>query len=317
MNTSVALRETAPEFAPVVEDFATGGYHLFPRPVDPASADALLRQVRGLRRFDASLFLSEAEFDANPTYRGVNPVPGRNLLDQYAPQLGFVEQDPMIREALSDLLGQGYRLNNRKFVCGVPASVIPDWLKARIQGNPVNNLGPYVRPEFRDITYFYGIDFHQDLIDFPDREADMVTLYVYLHRVGDHDAPLYLLEGSHALGATLFPHWLEQSGPTVWRYSASDRDGAAAIACRQRMLTGDAGFAAMWHGCTLHGTQPDQSDLERLSLRYLFVRDPDAADCGLDRINATLDGPLTLTATRKDLDANGKARMKFNAVNRA
>ena len=93
---------------------------------------------------------------------------------------------------MTALLGPGYEILNKKVVCGVPARSIPDWLKTRIHGNPVNNLGAYVRPQNRDVTYFYGIDFHQDLIDYKEREADFLTLYVYLHPVTRADAPLYL-----------------------------------------------------------------------------------------------------------------------------
>ena len=56
------------------------------------------------------------------------------------------------------------------------------------------HLGAFVRPEFRDVTYFYGIDFHQDLIDYKNRPADFLTLYVYLHPVTRSDAPLFLLD---------------------------------------------------------------------------------------------------------------------------
>ena len=52
------------------------------------------------------------------------------------------------------------------------------------------------------------------------------------------------------------------------------------------MLVGGAGFTAMWHACTLHGTQPDAADNERLSLRYLFAKRPGARG-GLDAVNAT------------------------------
>src|SRR5581483_11649771 len=210
------------------------------------------------------------------------------------------------------LLGGDYRLLDRKIVCGVPASAVPAWLKARITDNPVNNLGAYVRPEFRDVTYFYGIDFHQDLIDFKDRDADFVTLYVYLHEVGPHDAPLYLLEGSHALGATVFPHELARRGG-LWRYG--DRAGGQRL-CRQVMLTGPAGSAAVWHACTLHGTQPDAADNARLSLRYLFAKAPGAGRTGLDRVNDTLRGPIRLASTRQDLDGRGAAKLKANSVNR-
>ena len=297
----------------VTDTFAEAGYHMFAQPVDPRASAALLADVRAVRAFDASLFLTEAEFDADPQYVGVNPRPGRNLLDAYADRLAFVEQAPQIVAGLTELLGEGYEILNRKFVCGVPASDVPAWLKARIEGRPVNNLGAYVRPEYRDITYFYGIDFHQDLIDYKDRDADFLTLYVYLHPVSDRDAPLYLLENSHSLGASVFPHDLTRVGDAAWRY----RNGAHGEALtRQQMLTGPAGFTAMWHACTLHGTQPQQSDRARLSLRYLFAKTT-SRSTGIDAVNAGLSGPTRIQSTRIDLAEDGSARMKRNSVNKA
>jgi hypothetical protein len=300
------------EAASVTDDFIQDGYHRFPAPVDPAAAARLLAKIRATRAFDHRLFLSEAAFDADPVYTGVNPRPGRNLLESLDDDLAFVERDPVVVAGLTELLGDGYEIFNKKVVCGVPARSVPAWLKGRITDNPVNNLGAYVRPEYRDVTYFYGIDFHQDLIDFKDRDADFVTLYVYLHPVSASDAPLYLLEGSHRLGATLFPHDLARHGDG-WRY----RDGRGGeIPVRQIMVTGAGGATAMWHACTLHGTQPDAADNERLSLRYLFAKRP-GAPCGLDAVNASLAGPIRLGDTRADLDANGAARIKANTVNRA
>jgi hypothetical protein len=293
-------------------DFIARGYHAFEHPLDPIEAGRLLAEIRATRAFDASLFLSEAAFDADPQYTGVNPRPGRNLLERFEAELAFVERDPGVVAVLGDLLGDGWETLNKKVVCGVPASAVPAWLKARITDNPVNNLGAYVRPEYRDVTYFYGIDFHQDLIDFKNRDADFVTLYVYLHPVGPHDAPLYLLEESHRLGATVFPHDLTREGPG-WRYG--DRRGGQVLAA-QRMLVGGTGFAAVWHACTLHGTQPDAADNERLSLRYLFAKRP-GARAGLDDVNAALAGPIRLDSTRQDLDESGAARIKANSVNRA
>lgn len=297
---------------PAVSDFIAHGYHVFDGGVDAEAAAALLASIRATRAFDGSLFMTEAEFDADPRYTGVNPRPGRNLLDVFEDQLGFVERNAGIVDALTAMLGEDYALLNRKVVCGVPRSTVPDWLRARIEGNPVNNLGAWIKPAYRDLTYFYGIDFHQDLIDFRDREADFVTLYVYLHSVGRRDAPLFLLEDSHRLGATVFPHDLTRADGG-WTY----RDGhGGEIECRQHLLTGPAGYAAMWHGCTLHGTQPDAADHERLSLRYLFAKTA-TGSVGIDEVNATLDGPISLTATREDLDADGAARIRRNIVNAA
>jgi hypothetical protein len=157
-----------------------------------------------------------------------------------------------------------------------------------------------------------GIDFHQDLIDHKGRHADFITLYVYLHPVGAADAPLFLLEDSHKLGATVFPHQLGKDA-SGWTYG----DGRGhRIPVRQVMLTGEAGYAAMWHACTLHGTQPDAADEERISLRYLIAKAP-GARAGMDEINAMLGVPMRLEDTRVDLAADGSARLKQNAVNAA
>jgi hypothetical protein len=285
------------------------GAHLFEQAVDPLACAELLARVRHLRRFDQGLFLSEAEFDADPHYTGVNPKPGRNLLEQMG-DLAFVERAPPLVEALSTLLGGDYQLLNRKFVCGIPDSSIPEWVRRRVLGNPVNNLGAYVRPEFRDITYFSGIDFHQDLIDYKDRVADFLTAYVYLHPVSDRDAPLHLLEGSHRLGASVFPHDLARIGPCTWRY---DNGQAGQMSTTECVLIGEAGFAAIWHACTLHGTRPTAADRERISLRYLFARG-NAASATLDAVNSSLRGRLSLASTREDLAADGSAAISGNVL---
>ena len=297
---------------PAVEDFIEGGAHLFDQPVDPAACAALLAEIRADRHFDQRLFLTQAEFDADPQYTGVNPRPGRNLLERFEDQLGFVERDAAILDGVTALLGPCYTILNKKVVCGVSQTSVPAWIRARILGNPVNNLGAYVRPEYRDVTYFYGIDFHQDLIDYKARPADFLTLYVYLHPVSRQDAPLFLLKGSHRLGGTMFPHDLTATSDASWRY----RDGQGGeVETDQLILTGGAGFTAMWHACTLHGTQPDAADHERISLRYLLARGP--ARAGMDEVNATLQGPLLLSETRTDLAADGRAQVKRNTINQA
>jgi hypothetical protein len=314
MNAMPKPRDLEPSLAEtVVADFIRDGAHLFDLPVDADACADLLAHIRATREFGASLFLSEEEFDADPQYTGVNPRPGRNLLERFEDSLGFVEQAPQLVEGITALLGPGYEILNKKVVCGVPAASVPEWLKTRILGNPVNNLGAYVRPQHRDVTYFYGIDFHQDLIDYKDREADFLTLYVYLHPVSRADAPLYLLQGSHTLGGAVFPHNLTRIGDADWLYRNGEQ---GEVVARQKVLTGDTGFAAIWHACTLHGTQPDAADHERISLRYLVAK-RHAGPTGMDAVNAKLKGPLSLTATRADLAADGSAAIKSNTVLKA
>ena len=74
-----------------------------------------------------------------------------------------------------------------------------------------------------------------------DREADFVTLYVYLHPVGRADAPLHVLEGSHSLGASVFPHDLTRMGEETFAYRNGEH-GEAEV--RLTLLTGETGQAA-------------------------------------------------------------------------
>jgi hypothetical protein len=295
-------------------EMAEAGVHHFGPAADPEAAAALLAAVKATRHFDHRLFLSEAEFEADPQYKGVNPRPGRNLLEPLGERLAFIEHNPAITAYLSGLLGADYAIIDKKLVAGVPHAAVPDWVVKRIAGNAVNNLGAYVRPDYRDITYFYGIDFHQDLIDWENRTSDFITLYVYLHEVGPQDAPLYVIPGSHLLGATRFPHRLTRAGSGSAITYADDH--GRSLDLHHQMLVGPAGSAYLWHALMLHGTQPDRADHERISLRYLIARgDAPAGSVGIDRVNAAVDGSLSLATTREDLAADGAARMKANAIN--
>lgn len=289
---ALARSDFAPWSLPVavVSDLVRKGAHLFEEPLDPRACAALLDEIRATRRFDESLFLSEAEHAADPQVTGVNPKPGRNLLERLEQHLGFVERAPQVVEALWSLLGPDYKILDKMVICEVPNRALPDWLKRRGHGDPTRGLGGYVRPELRDMAYVHGADFHQDMISRPEGGADFVTLYVYLHPVTEADAPVHLLEGSHRLGASAFPHDLKRTSEAGWRY----RNGAYGdLFVTQRVLTGETGFAALWHACALHGTPPHAAERERIALRYRIGRG-EAAATGIDSVNATLAGPLSL-----------------------
>ena len=295
-----------------VDAFIADGFYTFGEVLPRYACEALMHAVEASREFGPDIFLSQEAFEADPQFKGVNPQPGRNLLQSLAPLSDFILADPAIRGPVADVLGADFEVLDSKFVCGVPERWLPEWLAPRIRGNPVNNLGAYIKPEYRDITYFYGIDFHQDIIDWKSRTADFLTLYVYIHPVTAGDAPLYVIPGTHALGATLFPHDLvpDSRHKGHWRYS----DGMGrSVDVQDMMLTGGMGYAAMWHSFTLHGTQPVSSDSERFSARYILTRGR-AATTGMDAVNATIDGPLSLDETRRDLDAHGAAQIKANAI---
>ena len=60
----------------------------------------------------------------------------------------------------------------------------------------------------QNCTFFRGIDFHQDIIDFPTRNPDFITFYLYLTDVSETDAPIQVLKRSNKILNQVFPHKL-------------------------------------------------------------------------------------------------------------
>jgi len=296
----------------LVENFIENGYLNLGSVVDQQVCSDLFQKLKGRQNISPAIFLSESEFVQNPVFKGVNPIPGRNILEHYQDDLGKIENNQVIVSTLNRVLGDRYEILNKKVICGVPEGWIPGWILERIRDNPVNNLGAYIRPEYRNITYFYGIDFHQDIIDWPGRELDFITLYVYLHDVTGQDAPLQLLSDSHRLGVDQFPHDLTMidESKKIWKFKSAITDEA--VNCQYLTITGKAGNVGLWHSCTLHGTQPNKNDTARLSLRYLIRKLPESKNAAIDEINTNISHGLFSEAMRLDLDSKGQAQLKKN-----
>jgi Phytanoyl-CoA dioxygenase (PhyH) len=290
--------------------FRASGYAAF-GPIVPAGAcREILAAIEGSRLFGPQLFLTKAEFAADPLRFGVNPRPGRNLMEKVA--VGSITSHPILHAFLLRMLGDAYSCRMGKVVCSVPASWIPDWVAAEIDASPNTNLGAYVRPAHRDITWFHGIDFHQDIIDYKGETADKITVYVYVSDVTASESPLIILPGSNRFGVTMFPHELERSVPRdEWTYS--DTRGHTYTAAHLP-LVGPSGSVYAWHACLLHGTQPAASSGPRFSLRFIFEKTP-GISAEIDTINANLAGPVVSASTEAYRDEHGVVVVRGNRIN--
>lgn len=289
--------------------FLKYGVTQFPRFIDPANVKVLLDQVLNTRNL-CELFLTEGEFEAQAEFIGMNPRAGRNLAEKLDTEFvfGSVEFSNLMR----NVLGAKYRVLDYKFVCGIPSNMMPNWVRERLKNRLVNNLGMYIKPKYRDITYFHGIDFHQDIIDYPSKQSDFITCYIYLDEVNLNQAPLHVLLGSHLLGCTSFPHKLERKNEI---YVYEDESGNS-LDCECLVLSGSAGDLSIWHSATLHGTQPQKDDSCRISLRILLERNQSCApESWLDECNEKIEGKLSLSETRRDLDEKGRAKLEGNVIN--
>ena len=188
-----------------LHNFVEDGFCELGNVIDELECDNLLHRVKSTREFSSNLFLSEEEFNKNPHYRNKNPkMSGYNLAEKF--DLKFIEENPVIQDCMSKVLGPDYNILLKKFIVAIPLEYIPDWVKKKTNDVSSTNLGPYIKPEYADMTYFVGVDFHQDLIDHKDRLADFVTLYVYLDEVNENMSPLVIAPRSHIFGVTTFPH---------------------------------------------------------------------------------------------------------------
>ena len=311
-------------YSKVLKNLIEDGAHIFGEILDKKQAEEFYTYVKQHRQFDENLFMTEEEYLANPTHKKTNPGDNFNFLKKFEKELSFVEQDEYLQRTIKKLLGENYGTVIKKFVCGVPSLWIPEWVKTLIDGDAVKNLNAYIKPEYRDITYFNGIDLHQDMIDWPQHKTgykphEFLTLYVYIHDVTELDSPLYLIPKTHKYGGTIFPHNLTNVEPKSNKWIYKDDKGRE-LECKHNILTGSAGYVGIWHNCTLHGTQPvamGQEELPRmrLSLRYLICKENTDQKLGIDEINGHIDGPLSMEHTRRDLAENGKAKIKGNTIN--
>lgn len=263
----------------------------------------LLNQIRSASEFSRALFKTEKEFRSGPDRRGLNPAPGRNILEHL--DTTFLEEHAVLHGILTTVLGMGYEIVNKKAVVAIPGEWIPEWVKREIRRLPVPNLGVFVKPRHANISYFYGIPFHQDIIDYQERYSDFVTVYVYLNKVHETQSPLHVIPNSHRFGATLFPHHLEHQARKGKKDSWTYSDGCHQEAClASRMLCGPAGSVYLWHPCILHGTLPSKltrsARSNRVSLRYIVAKRSGAARSLLDKLNDQIQGPLQLENQHED-----------------
>jgi hypothetical protein len=293
-------------------DFIKKGIKSFTSYFDIKKTKKLLSEAKKSRNFN-NIFLNKKDFKKNKKYVGVNPRPGRNLAEKL--DTNFIFSNKRFQNEMKKVLGNQWRILGYKLVMGVPAKMIPDWIKKEIDNNPVANLGAYIKEKYRDLTYFRGIDFHQDIIDFPDKNSDFITVYIYLDTVTSNSSPLFVLKSSHLLGASVFPHKIKKIKKDLFRYS---NDYEKNMTVKSYKLTGAAGSMFYWHSNLLHGTQPHINDKPRISFRILVEKNSTKkSNCLIDIVNKKIKGSLILSKTRHDLTQIGENKLKNNIINRS
>jgi len=275
--------------------------------------DELVAKVEKTRNWSKDLFRSEEDVKLDPQMTKTNPGRGvQNLAEEY--DLDFIEKNEHFKSCVNSLVGEDYEIILKKFVVGVPEDWIPRWVQNIVSIKLNGNLGSYIKKDFRNVSYFRGIDYHMDLIDHPGQIGDYITVYVYLNDTDINMSPLHVIENSHHFGPTKFPHFIKNDGEDTIIYGPDENNHKK---FNKQILTGNKGTVYFWSSITLHGTKPTKSDKHRISLRYTIKKNKNYKNKVLiDNILNNMNKVKGLDIMRDDIDLNSKnlTQLKFNKI---
>ena len=295
-----------------LQKFLKNGVIEFGSIIDKQRCKQIYDEVANSRELSGKLFRSEEDFLKNPDPKKTNPGRGKNNFAEKF-DLSFIEKNPIVKKNIEALVGSDHEILLKNFVVGVPDSWIPDWLKKKTEKQLAANLGSYIKPEFRDVTYFRGIDFHMDLIDHANSIGDNITVYLYLNNVTSQMSPLNVIEGSHVYGATKFPHFLKNNSSSSIEYGSNEKNFKK---FKKKIFVAEAGSLFLWSSFILHGTQPQQCDVPRISLRYDIKPRNKNNNNLMNEFLKNIQGKLSMSVVRDDIDLNSRdhKQVKFQKI---
>lgn len=249
----------------MIDKFLKDGWIDLGQILDPKKCQDIADQVIKSRPWDYSVIRDHDDIFNNERHLNVAPLKGGyNLAEKF--DLSFIEKNPALNQILNKILGSEHEIMLKKFVVSATENILPEWLKPIVEKKLDGNLAQYIKPEYRDISYFAGIDYHMDLLDYPNFNGDYLTIYIYLTDVEENQSPLNIISASHKYGATFFPHFLKTSNKKDKIFYS--KDGAEFEEFETKKLISKKGSIYLWSALTIHGTVKSSSLSPRVALRY-------------------------------------------------
>lgn len=291
------------------KDFLNNGIISIKNRLSKSRCEKLYNKISNKYNWGKHIFRSEKEFKKNPSSARVNP--GRNDHNLALNcNLNFIEKNKYYKKILSEILGSKYEIILKKFVVQVPEIWIPRWLKKRIQKEINPNLNKYLLPQYRDVTYFRGVDYHMDIIEHKNDNSRFITLYIYLNNVTKKRSPLNIIEKSYKYGAQKFPHSLRKIKMGEYLYNNK--------IFKNRLLVGKKGDSYLWSCFNLHGASRNKMKQPRISLRYkIKQKNGSNKKTLLNQLYSKVNGPLVLNKTRDDINEKNFKQIKFRKIRKS
>ena len=263
--------------------------------------EALRKYINSKKVLSKNIFYSsEEEFMKKGRWEKYAPGTNHNFLENI--DISFIEQNNTFVKSATKLLGADYKIIKKSIIRSVSSKYLPAWLKPYIKDIGRPNLNPFIKDEYQDIQHFYCTDYHQDKTR---PKSNFITFYLYLDYVNREYSALRILEGSHILGMTPYPHNLRRSyhNKKVWYYT--DIKGKT-INCKEYDITGGPGTLSCFHGLTLHGTPVNNSKDPRISIRFLLAPKKLNEENIFYLANRNITGPKSISIHRSDVNKKGK-----------
>ena len=229
----------------------------------------LQKKLKAIIPEEKKIFYNDfATFKKKTRFTKITPgLNDNNILLDKSINLDFIEKNIKFNNILKSFFGGDYTIDSKWLIKVLPRKLMPKWVSEEVKDIGMPQLNMYIKNEFRNISYLNGLDYHQDN---GGKLRNATTVLIYLDSVlSKNDGPIRMLDKSHVLGATHYPHYCRVSSDKK-RIYYSDLKGNH-IVTKEISILGKNGTSIFFNGYTLHGsTINDNQNKTRLALRYVF-----------------------------------------------
>mgnify|MGYP006134847847 CR=1 FL=1 len=225
------------------------GFQIFRGFFDKNLIKNLHTSIKG--RSGTRFYNSLKKFKKNGRFLKTNPDLKFNYLNNF--DTSFI--DKKLKKIING------KIISKKIVHNVNKEFLPNWL-IKYSNYIKGNLNPYIKKEYQNETHFFGTDIHQDLLGDID---EFITAYIYLDEVKIKNAPIEIYENTHLLGKSKFPFFLRKINNKMI-YS----NNGNTCFTKKKIILGNTGDLILFNARTLHATDINRSNKNRISLRYII-----------------------------------------------
>lgn len=249
--------------------FIENGYLSLSRIFDIKDIQKLRNQLKKLAPNEKEIFYRDFKtFKKKTKYLKITPgLNDNNILLDKSINLDFIEKNEKFKSILKIFFAGEHVIESKWLIKVLPRKILPRWASDEVRDIGMPQLNMYIKNKYRNISYLNGLDYHQDN---GGRIRNSTTVLIYLDSILDkNDGPIKILDKSHVLGATQYPHYCRISSNKKYIYY-SDLKGNH-ILTKEVPILGLKGTSIFFNGYTLHGsTINDNLKKTRLALRYVF-----------------------------------------------